>query len=119
MYKNSKRTKSGILSTYWHCKCECGRECDKDSAGLRSGKYISCGICTPRKIRKDADDLTGKRFGRLTVIEVDMGKREDTFKNKKYLPNEPKYLKSAYYKEVNKMLSSSKFSNLLKQNNLP
>ena len=83
MYKNSKRTKSGILSTYWHCKCECGRECDKDSAGLRSGKHISCGICTSRKIRKHADDLTGKRFGRLTVIEVDMEKREDTFKNKK------------------------------------
>lgn len=27
----------------WHCKCECGNECDVSGADLRSGNQISCG----------------------------------------------------------------------------
>jgi hypothetical protein len=48
---------------YWLCKCDCdGKEIILPGAGLRNGKTKSCG-CTLHS------DLTGKRFGILTVIE--------------------------------------------------
>jgi len=31
--------------TLWHCKCDCGNECDIDMGNLRAGKSKSCG-CT-------------------------------------------------------------------------
>lgn len=34
--------------TKWHCKCDCGNECDIDMGNLRSGKSQSCG-CTQSK----------------------------------------------------------------------
>lgn len=34
--------------TLWHCKCDCGNECDIDMGNLRSGKSQSCG-CTQSK----------------------------------------------------------------------
>ena len=34
--------------TKWHCKCDCGNECDVDMGNLRSGKSQSCG-CTQSK----------------------------------------------------------------------
>lgn len=34
--------------TIWHCKCDCGNECDIDMGNLRSGKSQSCG-CTQSK----------------------------------------------------------------------
>ena len=34
--------------TLWHCKCDCGNECDVDMGNLRSGKSQSCG-CTQSK----------------------------------------------------------------------
>lgn len=40
------------------------------------------------------------------------------FKDKKYIPNESKYLKSEYYKEVNALLTSKKFTDLLEKNNI-
>ncbi len=46
----------------WKCQCECGNEKLVKSVNLRNGATISCGC-----IR--TNDLTGKRFGRLTVIK--------------------------------------------------
>ena len=34
--------------TLWHCKCDCGNECDIDMGNLRSDKSQSCG-CTQSK----------------------------------------------------------------------
>lgn len=34
--------------TKWHCKCDCGNECDIDMGNLRAGKSQSCG-CTQSK----------------------------------------------------------------------
>lgn len=51
----------------WKCKCECGNELTVPTGPLNSGKTKSCG-CS-RKKPKSFEDLTGKVFERLTVIE--------------------------------------------------
>ena len=44
MYKTDKREKdTGIIM--WHCKCDCGNECDISGKNLRLGRSKSCG-CT-------------------------------------------------------------------------
>lgn len=49
--------------SYWNCKCDCGNEVIVKSDDLVQGHTQSCG-CS-RII-----DLSGKRFGKLTVIEM-------------------------------------------------
>ena len=47
----------------WLCKCECGGEKIAEGGNLRIGNTQSCG-CLQHK------DITGRKFGRLTVIGV-------------------------------------------------
>ena len=61
--------KNGKHRTMWHCKCECGNEKDILEKLLKNGYSASCGCLRKEKARKRSIDLTGKRFGRLTVIE--------------------------------------------------
>lgn len=49
----------------WRCRCDCGNEVIVTGNNLRSGNTKSCGCLNPRHLI----DLTGRRFGRLTVIE--------------------------------------------------
>ncbi len=56
---DEERTKA-TGRTYWWCQCECGREKSIRDDGLVSGSSKSCGQC--------ANDYTGKKFGRLTVL---------------------------------------------------
>ena len=51
---------------HWRCVCDCGNEVEFAAQYLSKGTKTSCG-CVPRKTR--FIDLTGKRFGRLTVIK--------------------------------------------------
>ena len=51
-------------AAWWLCDCDCGRKVPVASYALRSGATRSCG-------RHRAPDLTGQRFGRLTVLERD------------------------------------------------
>ena len=53
---NSKRK----YKTMWHCKCECGKEKSIRMDALVGGRTKSCGMCN--------NDLTGQKFGRLTVL---------------------------------------------------
>lgn len=54
----------------WRCVCECGKECVKSSTFLRSSEVPSCGCYTSEVTSKSRlDDITGKRYGRLTVIK--------------------------------------------------
>lgn len=64
----------------WHCICDCGNEIDVVGSSLKHGTTKSCGCLAKEtriqtgknsKGRKSARfiDLTGQRFGRLTVIQ--------------------------------------------------
>lgn len=55
--------KRGPRRFYWFCKCDCGRELWTRSDALRDGRSKSCGCMMGWHI-----DLSGKRFGKLTVI---------------------------------------------------
>ena len=54
----------------WHCRCDCGGEIDVSSKRLQRGVIQDCGCVTKTSARgkAQAEDLTGKSFGRLTVI---------------------------------------------------
>jgi 5-methylcytosine-specific restriction endonuclease McrA len=60
--------------TYWLCKCECGNEKIISSHSLKYGGTQSCGCLQKQAAketgRKNGVDLTGQRFGKLTVIEI-------------------------------------------------
>lgn len=58
-------SKSGKHVVMWRCKCDCGNEIVVRSDNILSGNTISCGC----KKKENLDDLTGKRFGKLTVLE--------------------------------------------------
>lgn len=59
----------------WRCKCSCGTVRDVESYFLSSGKSKSCGHSTNKLaasgnfIDRTFQDVTGKRFGELEVIE--------------------------------------------------
>lgn len=73
-----KRKEQGLSkSTFWKCKCKCGKIISVRASDLKSGNTSSCG-CNKRK------DLSGKIFGDLKVIQYDEQKS--------------KSLKHTYYK---------------------
>ena len=51
---------------YWMCQCDCGRTKPINGRSLRKGTIQSCGC--DRKKQKIKSDLTGQRFGMLTVL---------------------------------------------------
>lgn len=51
----------------WHCKCKCGKECNVSGVHLRNGSVQSCG-CKKFESHNGIDE-TGKRYGKLTVLE--------------------------------------------------
>lgn len=54
----------------WLCRCDCGSEVRANTRSLKRGTISSCG-CTPKhnaKCGPKAEDLTGRRFGKLTVL---------------------------------------------------
>lgn len=54
---------------YWNCECECGNICIVDGSKLKSGGTKSCGCLQKEKSkRKKYKDITGERYGRLTVV---------------------------------------------------
>ena len=62
--------------SYWLCKCECGNEKIISGKHLRERHTISCGCYNKEQIKikkgkrnSKVVDLTGKRFGKLTVLE--------------------------------------------------
>lgn len=63
-----ERSKTGRIR--WKCKCDCGNVCDVKPNMLKSGRSKSCGCGISGK-RNATEDLTGKRFGRLTVLKQD------------------------------------------------
>lgn len=72
LYKTTSQIgKNGITKTRWHCKCDCGNECDVLTECLRQGDTTSCG-CKMIEYRERADNLIGQKFGKLLVLEKDI-----------------------------------------------
>ena len=73
----NQRTPGGRL--YYCCRCDCGNTHLATYGELTRGNVTSCG-CKNREIKKD---LTGQRFGRLTVIGVaapPAGRKSSTYR---------------------------------------
>ena len=56
----------------WRCKCKCGNETRVVTSDLVSGNTKSCGCLQKEKTSQRLDDLTGKKFGLLLVLERDL-----------------------------------------------
>lgn len=55
----------------WQCKCECGNIVEHTASALLGGHVKSCGcLQKDRVFDTQFQDLTGMRFGRLTVLEL-------------------------------------------------
>lgn len=61
------KTKNRI--TYWKCQCECGNIKEVRSCDLKYGNSKSCG-CANSEPRISCEELIGRRFGNLRVLEV-------------------------------------------------
>ena len=78
-----KERKNG--SVVWHCKCECGNECDVVSPSLIKSRTKSCGCLkkeTDKAPKGNMIDLTGQKFGHLTVLKKD---KSDKYGHMKWL----------------------------------
>ena len=53
----------------WLCRCDCGNEVIVTGYKLRHGHTRSCGCLRSENGKTHAIDMTGQRFGRLTVVE--------------------------------------------------
>ncbi len=61
--------------TRWLCQCDCGNKVIKEGSNLKNGDTKSCGCLRNEKTSKRSlKDLTGKKFGMLTVL-----RRTDNF----------------------------------------
>lgn len=59
-----KRAPNKGRRTMWTCQCDCGKIVIVYAEALKNGNTKSCGCLTNRNA-----DITGQRFGRLTVIK--------------------------------------------------
>lgn len=62
---DEEKSRNGIL--VWECACDCGSRVFVRGGNLKSGHTKSCGCRIFSKTTEK--DLSGKKFGRLTVIE--------------------------------------------------
>lgn len=76
---------------YWKCKCDCGKELSVLGTSLTTGDKKSCGCMVKEAYRQAGEkrrkDLTGKKFGKLTVLgldRVERVKRKNGDRNKFY-----------------------------------
>jgi len=54
----------------WRCLCDCGNICDIPYGSLTTGCSTSCGCFFKEQLSKrSVKDITGQKFGKLTVIE--------------------------------------------------
>lgn len=60
---------NGQKVTMWECLCDCGEKTTVSYGNLRSGNVKSCGNRKNHRPKRVYEDLTGKKFGKLTVID--------------------------------------------------
>lgn len=79
-----KYTGQNSHATYWHCKCDCGKEVVVSQGNLHSGKVRSCG-CMNVDRRKEANTTHGKsKTTRIYTIWAGMKDRCCNPKNNSY-----------------------------------
>lgn len=69
LYQTSERKNGSVV---WHCKCDCGNECNVSAASLTSGRTKSCGCLKKEKDKQpkgNTINLIGKKFNHLTVVK--------------------------------------------------
>lgn len=54
---------------FWLCQCDCGNKTIVLGTKLRKGETKSCGCLVKEVNSKNAIDMTGQQYGRLTVLE--------------------------------------------------
>lgn len=59
---------AGDKPGWWSCVCDCGTKRDVAEQSLFRGKSTSCG-CSRKDVAYSFDDLSGRVFGELSVIE--------------------------------------------------
>lgn len=64
-----KRLPNRKATTYWLCQCECGNFSEVRGSQLRNGSVKSCGCLRKETFANKAENLIGRKFGILTVIE--------------------------------------------------
>lgn len=66
LYPTAKRSGSNVI---WHCKCDCGNECDVRVNSLRKGLTQSCGCLRSERVSEASKkDISNQRFGRLVAL---------------------------------------------------
>lgn len=66
-----EKPESGRARTKCECLCDCGNRIITTIDSVISGKKTSCGCQTKqRRINNNRRDLTGRKFGRLTVLKM-------------------------------------------------
>lgn len=71
------------VKTSWICECECGNKKSINGSSLKSGGTKSCGCLYKKDHEKRIDDLTGMRFGKLIVMELDKEKTEQNRRDRR------------------------------------
>lgn len=65
-----EKAKKRCENIEWVCRCDCGKTRIVSTSRLRAGTVKSCVDCANKNRReRPLIDITGKRFGKLTVIE--------------------------------------------------
>ena len=75
LYEAPKELRRSAKKVAWHCKCDCGNNIIVSTDKLRGGEQSSCGHQCPFYRENFIKDLSGQRFGRLTVVG-DSGERQ-------------------------------------------
>lgn len=55
----------------WHCKCDCGNECDVDTRNLNSNHTQSCGCLVKEKAANNVINMIGYEDDNFKVLERD------------------------------------------------
>lgn len=76
LYEVPKEQRRSAKKVAWMCKCDCENKVIVSTDKLRRGEQTSCGHSCKFYKQHFIKDLTGQRFGCLTVIK-DSGKRQN------------------------------------------
>lgn len=69
---------------FYVCQCECGKSVEAERKNLMAGHIQSCG-CLRRKLDGDgAEDILGRRFGKLTVLKCSRTRLSEKKWNRPY-----------------------------------